>query len=512
MDEQELRLAVFASLRELTLAGRGVVLLVDEAHLLSHRLLEELRLLASLAEAEEPLARVILAGQLSLEEKLADPALEALNQRVACHVTLEPLTREQSIEYIRFRIKWAGGDALRIFDGRALDRIADACNGLPRCLNQLCDHVLLLTYVQEQKRVTEGAVAEALDDLKQLPLQWNTPLAPDIPVDDVDATLDLDSDVALEEIEDTRAPMAGPSSRPVAGTVCFEIGDSALAVDPMTISTDDPATGNSSGYSVEPLKPVEAVATRARQERRRSGLVSLSSHVRPATRLFAEEVVDDRYAALDVQPRRFLRTFEDSAVPESWLPSRQSPEEMSKLPPSPLSWAEAGAVGAEATFDDPRPDELIDELLPMIDDSCGPDARAGHSENFVACNRDYEPHLSDDAGTSFPSIESRMEARILDACLEVQTAISPWSGQTGVTINTCDSGHGLPAGDADSNLHTSPAGYDVIEPVSTDDVETRRAASTSVTHPSERHVPRPKYRHVFSTLRRRLGRSLRSGM
>src|SRR5207244_4509703 len=108
----------------------------------SERLLEELRMLASLAEGNEPLARVILAGQMSLEERLAEPVLAALNQRVVCHAYLEPLTRQQSIEYANFRIEWAGGESSRIFAPKALERIASACNGLPRCLNQLCDHVL----------------------------------------------------------------------------------------------------------------------------------------------------------------------------------------------------------------------------------------------------------------------------------------------------------------------------------------------------------------------------------
>jgi len=126
MEEQELRLAVFTSLKDLALAGRGAVLIVDEAHLMNERLLEELRMLASLSDREEPLARVILSAQLSLEERLVHPGLEALNQRVVCHRYIEPLTREESIAYVKFRIEWAGGEWAQVFSPQALARIAEA--------------------------------------------------------------------------------------------------------------------------------------------------------------------------------------------------------------------------------------------------------------------------------------------------------------------------------------------------------------------------------------------------
>ncbi len=223
LEEQELRLAVFASLKDLSLAGRGVVLIVDEAHLLSLRLLEELRLLASLSDDEVPLCRVILSGQLALEERLVDPALEALNQRVACQVYLEPLTRQQSIEYVKYRIEWAGGDSTRVFTPQALERIAAACNGLPRCLNQLCDQVLLLTYAQEQPTANEDAVDEALLGLRQLPLHWNMPIVADAPFDALDDDSAFDDvpaifdDTEIESGADRRRRHAHPAEQSGVG-------------------------------------------------------------------------------------------------------------------------------------------------------------------------------------------------------------------------------------------------------------------------------------------------------
>ena len=48
------------------------------------------------------------------------------------------------------------------------------CRGV---LTSLCDHALLLAYVEGERPVSEATVREALEDLKQLPLHWNEPTA-----------------------------------------------------------------------------------------------------------------------------------------------------------------------------------------------------------------------------------------------------------------------------------------------------------------------------------------------
>lgn len=175
LGEQELRLRLVPAIRERGQSTRGLVLIVDEAEHLSEGLLEELRMLADLAEGGTPLVRLLLSGQPRLEETLAHPQLQPLNQRLRSHVCLPTFTREESREYIDYRLTWAGGRLTEVFDESALEAIVEACDGLPRCLNQLGDHVLLLSYVAEQKPVARLAVEEALDDLRHLPLPWRSP-------------------------------------------------------------------------------------------------------------------------------------------------------------------------------------------------------------------------------------------------------------------------------------------------------------------------------------------------
>lgn len=173
MTDQELRLELNTALRNLISQRDGLLLVLDEAHLLSDRLLEEIRLLADLAQHGAPLMRVVLSGNPEFEERLTAPALAAFNQRVACHVALETLTQQESISYLEYRIHWAGGIVDQLFERAALQLIAYASDGVPRCLNQLADHSLMQAYLAGSTTVTAAIVRQALADVQQLPLRWN---------------------------------------------------------------------------------------------------------------------------------------------------------------------------------------------------------------------------------------------------------------------------------------------------------------------------------------------------
>ena len=177
LSEQELRLELASALKSLRSESQGFVLIVDEAHRLSAPLLDEVRLLALLADRGEPLVRVVLIGNRELEERLADPSLSAFNQRVCCQVDLTSLTQVESLEYLSSKLEFAGGEAEEIFTEEALTFLAKASDGVPRCLNHLADHSLLLAFVTERRPVNAEVVREALNDLKQLPLQWNDPIS-----------------------------------------------------------------------------------------------------------------------------------------------------------------------------------------------------------------------------------------------------------------------------------------------------------------------------------------------
>ncbi len=173
LDETELRLALRRRVQAARPEQEAVALLIDEADNFPTDALEELRILADLAEEGLPLVRLLLCGQWRLEERLTERDFDALNQRVSSHLSMQPLSTSESADYIRFRLNWAGGKPESVFTERALQFVVRAAAGIPRCLNLLADHCLYLALNQQERPVLPETVQLALSELKQLPLHWN---------------------------------------------------------------------------------------------------------------------------------------------------------------------------------------------------------------------------------------------------------------------------------------------------------------------------------------------------
>lgn len=130
--------------------GRPPLLVVDEAQNLSLSALEELRLLTNLQIQGKPLLQIFLVGQEGLREKLADPRLEQLRQRVTAAAHLNPLTQEQTAAYILHRLKVVGWNNFPRIKASVLPVIEVACQGVPRRINQFCSRLLLHGAVEEK--------------------------------------------------------------------------------------------------------------------------------------------------------------------------------------------------------------------------------------------------------------------------------------------------------------------------------------------------------------------------
>jgi len=171
MDDGELRLALMDYLlgddRE-----KPLVLIIDEADTLSLRILDELRLLLNLGRGEEPPLRLLLSGGTLLEEKLAVAKLQPLSQRIATRCYLDALSRAETFTYVREQIRLCGGNADAMLSEETLAAVYHATGGVPRLINQICDHALLLAFADEVERITPELVQEAWSDLQQLPMPW----------------------------------------------------------------------------------------------------------------------------------------------------------------------------------------------------------------------------------------------------------------------------------------------------------------------------------------------------
>lgn len=172
LEEGELRLTLIDHLTRSPQCRQGMLLLVDEADMLPIRLLDELRTITNIVRGGEPRARLVLVGGPALEERLASPKLESFSQRLAARCYLESLGREETCEYVRAQIRQVGGEPSHIFHAGALEAVHQASDGIPRLINQICDHALLLAAQSHRRPVDAAMIETAWANLQQLPVPW----------------------------------------------------------------------------------------------------------------------------------------------------------------------------------------------------------------------------------------------------------------------------------------------------------------------------------------------------
>src|SRR5215203_179432 len=148
------------------LAGRLVLLVIDEAQNLSLAALEELRMLSNLETEKSKLLQIILVGQPNLRDKLAAPELEQLRQRITISYHLPPLVAEETGRYINHRLRHAAiGEPLE-FPADATNLIHARSRGVPRIINVICDAALVFGYAEERRAVDLPLVQEVLSELE----------------------------------------------------------------------------------------------------------------------------------------------------------------------------------------------------------------------------------------------------------------------------------------------------------------------------------------------------------
>jgi general secretion pathway protein A len=155
--------------------GEITALLVDESQALPDELLEEVRLLANHETNTDKLLPVVLVGQPELADRLNQPGLRQLKQRVALRCVLTPLALRESACYIANRVRVAGGDVAQVFTRDAIAAIHECSRGIPRSISVLCDNALLNGFAADQKPVGRDLVLEVAQDFDLKPAQAAAP-------------------------------------------------------------------------------------------------------------------------------------------------------------------------------------------------------------------------------------------------------------------------------------------------------------------------------------------------
>ena len=145
-------------------AGETAVLVIDEAQNLSDEVLEEIRMLTNLETFTEKLLQIVLVGQPELEQRLKQPQLRQLRQRLTLRAKTHPLNLEETKSYISQRLRIAGSNGEAIFEPEATVAVFRYSMGIPRVINLLCEHCLVSAFVDQKKTVPVEVVDSVARD------------------------------------------------------------------------------------------------------------------------------------------------------------------------------------------------------------------------------------------------------------------------------------------------------------------------------------------------------------
>ena len=147
--------------------NRNVLLIIDEVHSLSKEVLEHIRLLSNIELPEEKLINIFFVGQNEIHQTLALPECRALRQRISLVYQIEPLSENETLEYIKHRLKVAGTEK-NIFTQNAVQEIYHFSKGYPRLINTICDHALLTGYARNLKKITPDVIQECAQQFNSI--------------------------------------------------------------------------------------------------------------------------------------------------------------------------------------------------------------------------------------------------------------------------------------------------------------------------------------------------------
>lgn len=532
LSESEMRLALAESARGRRPNQRGVVILIDEAHQLNEKLLEELRGLTNHVDGGESLFHVVLSGQLELDELLAAPKVESFRQRIGCQTTIQPLTQSDSVEYLAHRLQWSGASLASVLSSDAARLIAHASDGSPRCLNQLADQSLLLGYVADQKPVGVDIVHQALEDLRQLPLNWNIPSpinkrAEESP-DDIEAE---ESDEAAELLSEPIAVKTMPSEEPAPALSAWETPTSADAPAASVNPTRATASAFSTDLSTEGFASIEVGGPATPVADIPAAPVEPASHpelpVMPATIVmsepapiqsapepqFATAAASGSEGATERRARRRPRGPRKAIeFQEEVIVDRYAQLDAGKMVEPVVASAEWSDEGPRQ----PRPDELIDRIIPMIDAAL---AMTGGPVPTETSADNIPRSLHREVARTFPipeqsdpdDAEQMIGASVLEQCLETQREVVSRLGESardqfesGLRAMTEEELRGdapLPSLPATTTADSQP-----LEDLSRHAPFAAQAVNESQTVPLSDAAPRRQYSQLFSALRKKLRR------
>jgi general secretion pathway protein A len=143
-------------LNESAATNSRVFVIAECAEELPQEFLRALDALTASDASGSPGANLVLLGHAVLEEHLRAPFLDSLRQRIRFRQRLEPFNVEELREYLKHRVRVAGGEFDRVFAPDAVTALHDLTGGVLRVVNNLCETALTIAATRREPRLTAG--------------------------------------------------------------------------------------------------------------------------------------------------------------------------------------------------------------------------------------------------------------------------------------------------------------------------------------------------------------------
>jgi type II secretory pathway predicted ATPase ExeA len=140
---------------------RRHLLVLDECHQMPDATLADVRLLTIGQFDRKSPFLLLLSGQPSLDDRLADPSHHALDQRITTIARLQPLSLQETRDYILLRLAAADSRSKPVFEDGAYEVIFDASAGVPRRINNIATSALIVAAARNRRIVCAQDVLDA---------------------------------------------------------------------------------------------------------------------------------------------------------------------------------------------------------------------------------------------------------------------------------------------------------------------------------------------------------------
>lgn len=149
-------------------ANKRVIVCLDEAQAMPVETLEVLRLLTNLETERRKLLQVVLFGQPELDEKLNNPSIRQLKQRITFSCRLRPLDSNDIAYYVNHRLVIAGYRGAHLFTPGAIKQLSRASKGVPRLINILAHKALMAAFGEGASQATDRHMRLAAADTESV--------------------------------------------------------------------------------------------------------------------------------------------------------------------------------------------------------------------------------------------------------------------------------------------------------------------------------------------------------